>query len=120
MSGSSNRKMYDECATKLSLKKSVSPGNYKLYPGVFENEKTCTVNNNSNISSNMKSIGKRTDIESRLLDLVRNTNCIDDKHKPCTVNNKDKRCNIGIPSNPYLCDRVIVPNNLIMPTSAGF
>ena len=120
MSGSSNRRMYDECATKLRLTNSVSPGNYMLYPGAFENEKSCPINTKTTISSNMDSIGKRTDIESNLRVLVRSTDCISDKHKPCTIDSKDKRCNIGIASNPYLCDRAIVPNNLKKPTSAGF
>ena len=120
MSGSSNRLMYDECATKLSLAKSLSPGNYKLYAGAYENEKACANNKNTNISSTMESIGKRTDIESNLRVLVRSTECNADKHKPCTVNSKDKHCNIGVPANPYLCDRSIVPNNLKKPTSSGF
>ena len=120
MSGSSNRKMYDECATKIRVENSVSPGNYMLYVGAHENKKSCDNNKNATISNKMKAIGKRTDIESDLLVLVRSTDCNKDKHVPCSVDSKDKRCNVGVPANPYLCDRSIVPNNLKFPTSAGF
>ena len=38
MSGSYNRKLYDNCQFQLKLKESVTPGDYRLYPGQAENE----------------------------------------------------------------------------------
>ena len=38
MSGSSNRRLYDNCQFNLQLKESVSPGEYKLFSGAYENE----------------------------------------------------------------------------------
>lgn len=121
MSGSYNRKLYDNCQAELKLRESVSPGEYKLYNGAYENELNssyCQKNAKANISNKWESIGKRTEIESGLFDLVRGTNCVHDKHTPCD-NNNDKRCNPGINSNPMICEREIVPTNMKMPKSSG-
>ena len=122
MSGSYNRKMYDNCQINLQLKESVSPGEYKLFAGAHENElnsEYCQKNTNATISNVWSSIGERTDLESDLLVLTRGTNCVDDKHKSCT-GSKDKKCNPGVPANPRICERDIVPTNMKMPNKPGF
>ena len=53
MSGSYNRKLYDNCQFQLKLRESVSPGEYKLYQGAYENElnsEYCAKNSNATIS----------------------------------------------------------------------
>ena len=122
MSGSYNRKMYDNCQINLQLKESVSPGEYKLFAGAHENElnsEYCQKNTNATISNVWSSIGERTDLESDLLVLTQGTNCVDDKHKSCT-NSTEKKCNPGVPANPRICERDIVPTNMKMPNKPGF
>ena len=122
MSGSYNRLLYDGCQYELKLKESVSPAENRLYIGAHENDlntELCSKNENATLPNTWKAIGKRTDIESDLLYLVKATKCNHDKHTACP-NSKEKRCNVGIPANPYICDRDIVPTNMKMPKSAGF
>jgi len=122
MSGSYNRKLYDNCQFNLQLKESVSPGEYRLFAGAHENElnnEYCSKNTNATISNVWKSIGERTDVETDLKVMKRGTNCVDDKHKPCD-NSNEKRCNPGIPANPRICERDIVPTNMKMPKKCGF
>jgi hypothetical protein len=122
MSGSYNRKLYDNCQFNLQLKESVSPGEYRLFSGAHENElnnEFCSKNTNATISNLWSSIGDRTDVESDLNVIKRGTNCVDDKHKPCD-NSKEKRCNPGVPANPRICERDIVPTNMKMPKKCGF
>lgn len=122
MSGSYNRKLYDNCQFNLQLKESVSPGEYKLFSGAHENDlnnEYCSKNSNSTISNVWESIGKRTDLESDLLVLKKGTNCVDDKHAPC-ADAKDEKCNPGVPANPRICERDIVPTNMKMPKECGF
>lgn len=122
MSGSYNRKLYDNCQFQLKLRESVSPGEYKLFQGAHENDLNsdyCSKSGNATISNKWDSIGKRTEIESDLMYLVRGTNCNDDKHKPCDYS-KESKCNPGVPSNPRVCERDIVPTNMKMPKSSGF
>ena len=122
MSGSYNRKLYDNCQFQLKLRESVSPGEYKLYAGAHENElntEYCQKNGKATISNKWDAVGKRTEVESELLYLVRGSNCNHDKHKPCDLS-KEPRCNPGVPAVPYVCDRDIVPTNMKMPKSCGF
>ena len=122
MSGSYNRKMYDNCHFNIQLKESVSPGEYRLFSGAHENDlnsEYCSKNTNATISNDWKSIGKRTDLESNLWVIKRDTNCVDDKHKPC-IKVDDERCNPGVPANPLICERDIVPTNMKMPKQCGF
>ena len=122
MSGSYNRKMYDNCHFNIQLKESVSPGEYRLFSGAHENElnsEYCSKNTNATISNDWKSIGTRTELESNLKVLKRGTNCIDDKHKPCN-DVAEPRCNPGIPANPLICERDIAPTNMKMPKNCGF
>lgn len=122
MSGSSNRRLYDNCQFNLQLKESVSPGEYKLFSGAYENElnsEYCSKNAEATISNVWKSIGKRTDLESDLLAMKRLTSCVDDKHKPCE-NSTENRCNPGVPANPRVCERDICPSNMKMPNQCGF
>lgn len=120
MSGTSNRKLYDQCATNLQVKESTKPGCYKLYTGAFENKNECQPNKKTDISNKNDSIGIRTDIESNLKNQIsKSSRCVADKHAPCTVGDNTKRCNPGVHTNPYLCDRLIVPTNLTMPKDNG-
>ena len=118
MSGKSNRMLYDKCATNLQVKESTQPGCYKLYAGAYENE--CEPNQNTVISNKHNSVGVRVDIESDLKNQIsKASRCVKDKHAPCAVNDTSKRCNPGIHTNPYLCERLIVPTNLKMPKNNG-
>ena len=123
MSGIFDKKLYDDCQIKLKLGESTKPSIYNLYPGAYENDlnnQYCKKNTNSTISNKWDSIGKRTDIESELIQISkRGTNCVSDKHKPCT-NANDITCNPGVAANPYICNRDIVPTNMIKPISCGF
>ena len=126
MSGQWDRLPYDGCATNWKLNQSIAPGsnNYALYVGVHENDlnsQYCDENKNCSIQNTWKTIGKRTEIESNLLDIDnRATLCNDDKHAPCEQNSQKPMCNIGIPCTPYVCDRDITPTNMTMPNSCGF
>ena len=122
MSGSYNRKLYDGCQYELKLKESVTPAENRLYVGAYENElnsELCSKNENATISNTWKTIGKRTDIESELFYLVKGSNCVHDKHKPCE-NSTENRCNPGVPANPRVCERDICPSNMKMPNQCGF
>jgi len=122
MSGSYNRKLYDNCQFNLQLKESVSPGEYRLFSGAHENDlnsEYCSKTSEATITNVWGSIGKRTDLESDLLVMKRGTNCNDDKHKTCE-NSKEERCNVGISANPRVCERDIVPTNMKMPKKCGF
>ena len=122
MSGSYNRKLYDNCQFNLQLKESVSPGEYRLFSGAHENElnnEYCSKNTGATVSNVWNSIGQRTDVESDLLVMKRGTNCNDDKHKPCD-RSEERRCNPGVPANPRVCERDIVPTNMKMPKKCGF
>ena len=77
MSGSYTRKLYDECNYKLDTKESVGPGNYRFFVGFHENElnnKYCKKNQGSTIPNTWSAVGQRTDIESKLMVLTKNTN----------------------------------------------
>ena len=123
-----DRILYGKCETKQALKRNLGPGQYRLYLGAQEtslNQKCCggvqcTYNNNATISNTWDSIGKRTDIESELRVLVRATGCNADQHQMCQPNSQRMACNPGIPATPHICNRAIVPTNMVMPTSRGF
>lgn len=122
MSGSYNRKLYDNCQFQLKLKESVTPAEYALFVGAHENDlnsEYCKKNAKATIPNTWNAIGYRTDVETELLYLVRGSNCVDDKHKPCD-RDLSQRCNPGIPAVPYICERDIVPTNMKMPKSTGF
>lgn len=143
MSGYNARFLYDQCTVDQNLKSSTAPCRYQLVVDKFENNemtiqtppcpgestkigcKTCTTNSNANIESKWSTIGVRTDIESDLLAINRpNTRCADLKYHPCGPGcNKeycDKKCTKHVVVNHRVCERDIVPNNNIMPTSNGF
>jgi hypothetical protein len=78
---SSNRLIYDTCAYKKSLDESVSPLNYTLYPGKYENCSKCRVefgivggNNVSLFSGNL------VDLESDLRGQTRVASLCPSKH----------------------------------------
>lgn len=100
---SSNRLIYDTCAYKKSLDESVSPLNYTLYPGKFENCSKCRIefgvvggNNVSLFSGNL------VDLESDLRGQTRPASlCPNKKYQPkcnsCPTNNS------GIPCGDINC-----------------
>lgn len=111
------------CETNQANKQRVQPGLYRLQSYAHEtdiNRNICGKNNNSTISNKHNDIGYRTDIESDLSVRVRLTGCDDDKHRPCKRNATDFHCNPGVPLNPVLCDRMITPTNMKMPSDRGF
>lgn len=121
MSGFSNRLIYDDCAYCLRLSDSVGPMKYRLYNGPFENDLQCYNNAGMTNSNNWNSIGFRTDIESDLRNqITKQSLCINDKHKPCNGMCDNPKCNVGVTSNPFLCERSIIPNNLPKVFHCGF
>ena len=118
-----DRNLYGKCETKQALRQNLGPGQYMLQKFAHEveiNSDKCNHNANAAISHTHDSIGRRTDIESDLKVMVRLTDCDGDKHKPCTVNCSTSSCNPGVPANPAVCERDIVPTNMTMPTHRGF
>jgi len=118
-----NRKLYDSCQLSQTLKQSVDPTDkHILFIDKFENKlnsEHCKKNNDADIKNTFDDIGKRTEIENDLYDLNKGTNCIDDKHKPCS-NSNEKKCNIGVLANPYICERDITPTNMVALKNCGF
>ena len=98
---SQTRLIYDPCYCNLSTSDSVSPMDYQLYKGKFENCHRCTTNDG--VVNNID-YAKRVALENSLMNINRNASlCPADKFSPKTGNK-------GIAINPPdVCD--IVPNH---------
>ena len=117
------RNLYGKCETEQALKQNLGPGQYRLRKFAHEvplNSNMCNKNTNAVIPNTYDGIGYRTHIENDLTVRVRLTDCDADKHKPCTVGSTSISCNPGVPANPFVCERDIVPTNMKMPTNRGF
>lgn len=107
---SSNRLIYDECAYTTQIKESVSPLEYNLFAGKYENCTQCPVGENTNLLE----FGVKTDDENELLGLSRpNTKCPGNKFNPAV---KYNNANF---SAARMCESIynITPSNLEKPVS---
>ena len=79
-----NRLPYDKCAYAVDLKQSVTPLDYQLYVGKFENQKPCPCNEKGNNLKNCNvEFGTRADVENELYNLNRpGTLCPNKKYNP--------------------------------------
>ena len=84
-----NRLPYDKCAYAVDLKQSVTPLDYQLYVGKFENQKPCPCNEKGNNLENCNvKLETRADVENELYNLNRpGTLCPDKKYNPKDKNN---------------------------------
>lgn len=112
-----NRLSYDSCAYATDLKQSVTPLDYQLYVGKFENKKPCPCNKKGN---NLKQcnveFGTRADVENELYNLNRpGTLCPNKKFNP-----KENNFNHSY-HPPRLCQGIyhITPTGLDKITSNG-
>lgn len=109
-----NRLQYDDCAYATELKQSVTPLEYQLYVGKYENSKPCA-DNESDKKCNVD-FKTRTDVENELYNLNRSsTLCPDKKFNP-------KAENFSHSYNPptlYQSIYHITPTGLTKPTSNG-
>lgn len=83
-----DRLMYDKCAYAVDLKQSVTPLDYQLYVGKYENKSPCPCNKKGNNLKNCNvTFGTRVDVENELYNLNRpGTLCPGKKYNP-----KDKK-----------------------------
>lgn len=116
--GGFSRVSYDKCAYKQKVKQSISPLDYQMYIGQFENRGRC-------IQDRMwRPFDKEiVDIESELYNITRRkTSCSCKKYRPTCK--KSKRCTSTFDkSNPvvlpqYLCP--IIRNNIVRPKDPMF
>lgn len=104
-----NRLAYDTCAYKVDLKQSVTPLDYQLYVGKFENTKPCPCNKENTLEKCNVKFGTRADVENELYNLNRpGTLCPNKKYNP-----KEKNFNHTY-HPPRLCQGIyhITPTGL--------
>jgi hypothetical protein len=108
-----NRLPYDNCAYAKQLQESVSPMEYSLFKGKYENCKQCPVGSYTNILD----FTVRANVESELYGLTRpGTRCPDKLYNPA------KPGATGDLTAARACDTIyyITPTNMKMPTTNGF
>lgn len=112
-----NRLQYDSCAYATDLKQSVTPLEYQLFVGKYENEKPCPCNSEGNSLDKCNvDFATRADVENELYNLNRpGTLCPDKKYNP-----KEKNFNHTY-HPPTLCQGIyhITPTGLKKPESNG-
>ena len=104
-----NRLNYDKCAYTLKLKRSITPGNYRLFTGLNENNKQCLslnapINSNNGASSvrrpNETDFGLLINAESHLTNrTILNSNC--------NINSTDQEYKNLDVYHKQLCDKNI-------------
>lgn len=79
-----NRLSYDSCAYAVDLKQSVTPLDYQLYVGKYENSKPCPCNSEgNNLEKCNVALHTRAEVENELYNLNRlGTLCPDKKYNP--------------------------------------
>jgi len=115
--GNSGRTIYDKCAYQQKLNESITPGEYRLYAGYFENEKACCG------LDKRPRWGKIVDVESELKNQTRFVSkCACEKYNPkCEgldhcISTYDKKAPIVMA--PQVCP--IVYNNIPKMKTSGF
>lgn len=109
-----NRLHYDACAYAKNIKQSVSPLEYQLYLGKFENVKPCPCKDNKH-ECNVP-FETRADVENELYNLNRpGTLCPEKKYNPKADNYSHNY------HPPTLCQGIyhITPSGLKKPTTNG-
>lgn len=117
--GSSNRTIYDNCAYQKELYESVSPGQYQLYHGKFENCEKCIAGDGQFWTPYMAEI---VDRESDLRNINQPLSKCDQFKKPfCT---KSGMClSTYSKSNPIIMDSQVCPvvfNNIPRQLHPGY
>lgn len=110
-----NRLSYDKCAYAVDLKQSVTPLDYQLYVGKYENKKPCACGNDSKKCS--VALPTRAEVENELYNLNRpGTLCPNKKYNSSDKNNFKNSYN-----PPRLCQGHyhIAPTGLAPVTSNG-
>ena len=108
-----NRLKYDNCAYSKELEESISPLEYQLFRGKYENCKECP---NGSHTNNLE-FGTKATVESELYGLNRpESKCPDKKYNPDVPNATNANY-----SPPQMCHSIyyITPTNMKMPTSNG-
>lgn len=100
---SSNRLSYDKCTYEQRLNQSMSPGNYVMYPGKYENKHKCRIELGQ-VGGNGVSIynGNMVDLESDLLGINRQASLCDaSKYQPHCKN--CAKSHSGLPCDSLEC-----------------
>ena len=145
MASNWNRLKYDQCNYNQEIKVSTEPGMYGVYLDRYENElgvdpkvqvcnddlqktlgcRLCDENKNAKYNNDNKTyVNSLVDIEADLRQYTRlNSRCVDNKYKPNNldcVGGNNELCNVdNAVFTPLLCDRLIVPTNMVRPTNSG-
>lgn len=136
MSGIFARLPYDQCAGEQHTRTSVEPGNYSInldshINPTFKNNtdipcvnnekdigcKSCTSNTNVLMGLGPENFGQKADIEDNLKGIKRNlTKCASEKFLSCDFrvpNRIANECNNITVVTPGICERHIVPTNMV-------
>ena len=103
---------YDKCAYAKTLEESCSPLDYQLYMGKFEHSKQCPVGDHTN---NLE-FGVKTDVESELRNITRQTSkCPSKKYDP------KKNYKGADYTPPRVCENIhyLTPSGLKKPETDG-
>ncbi len=111
-----NRLIYDSCNYNKSLKESVSPLAYQIFPEAHEHSAKCRIEFGQNqgttgvstpMGTNSIYNGNLIDIESDLKNIIRyNSKCPNHKYKPHSCNNCNS-CKKGLPCNCTKCNKKV-------------
>ena len=144
MSSNWSRLNYDNCSYDQKVKMSVEPGMYNSFLSRFENDlgvsskslpcdtemmkklncNNCDLNKDATLNNNISSrLNELLDVESDLKQYTRlNSKCNEHKYNPLNSEcaGDFKKCVMNkYVVTPNLCDRLIVPTNMKMPTYNG-
>lgn len=129
---------YDECAYRQDVKMSIEPGMYNVYTSRFENDlgtfpnvdscgddirkrvacAPCNLNKDANINNNFKALSNQLlDIDSELKLYVPQLSKCGEKKYQAGYLEPQKKKNIVV--TPNLCDRSIVPSNMVPLSNSG-
>lgn len=138
MSGYNCRSKFDECDFKQASAASMGQRHYAMFNGMYENPnntktvypcshggvfagaqcRACQHNKDATIDNDFSSIEVRTDIESDLRIMRKSLGrCMANKYLPCPLD--EKACTKHVVVNPILCDRDIVPTNMVRYQKSG-
>lgn len=108
---------YDPCDSNKRCNIPKGTGEYMLDINRYENQNTCGINNNSDMSFYFSDIEKKINIENELFALnQQNGNCTTNKQTLCTQDCNQNMCK-SVPAVKNICDRSILCGNLSNPNS---